>query len=73
MVRFTENNTEGFTAQDIDTLNAALNRLVELGLSDDMNYLSDRLNNAWFEGATVDDLVATVRKSVATYDRSIWG
>lgn len=62
MAYFTENNTEGFTAEELATLNAALDRLAELGIHDDMDSVSDRINNAWFKGATVEDLVDAVRQ-----------
>lgn len=62
MAYFTENNAEGFTPEDLATLNAALDRLAELGIHDDMGRVSDRVNNAWFEGASVEYIVNAVRR-----------
>lgn len=61
MTKFTEYNTTGFTSNEIDTLNAAYDELLpEFG--DEMNQLSDRLNNIWQADMTADDLVARIRK-----------
>lgn len=65
MARFTENNTEGFSAADLSTLNSALDILIEDGIDDDMNRVSDALNNAWFEDASADELVAIVKNRFA--------
>lgn len=62
MARFTERNTEGFSASDLETLNAAIDELAALGVDDDMDRVSDRLNNIWFEGATVEDLVTEAKR-----------
>lgn len=57
MARFTQDNTNGFTDADISILNAALDRIKHCGISDDMNRISDKLNNLWFEGVTIEQLV----------------
>ena len=52
---FTEQNTEGFSTADLETMNAALS--VHLARGEDEKSASDAVNNAWFDGATVADLV----------------
>lgn len=55
---FAANNTEGFSATDLANINEVLAQLVASGM--DEGSASDRVNNAWFEGATADDLRAAV-------------
>jgi hypothetical protein len=52
---FTLENTEGFTSEEIIILNAALAIRVERG--EDEKVASDKINNAWFSGASVEDLI----------------
>jgi hypothetical protein len=51
---FTEQNTEGFSTADLETLNAALKARV--GRGEDEKSAADAINDAWFEGATVAEL-----------------
>lgn len=62
MARFTENNTEGFTAAELAELNRALDMLDAEGYANDENHVSDFLNNAWFNGASADELVAAYKR-----------
>ncbi len=64
MARFTENNTEGFSSTDLSALNAAYDAMLSEGFDDDMNRLSDRLNNVWFEGATAEELTAACKEQM---------
>ena len=58
MARFSENNTEGFSAEQIATLNAAFDAITgEHGITDDENRVSGAINNAWYDGATAHGLV----------------
>jgi hypothetical protein len=51
---FTESNTEGFSTDELETLNAAL--FVRLTRGEDEKSAADAINNHWVEGATVADL-----------------
>lgn len=54
---FTMDNTEGFTADDLDLMNEALEILLADGI--DESNASDIVNNNWQEsGNTVDSLTA---------------
>lgn len=53
---FTEDNTSGFTVDEIDTLNAALSIRIVRGESE--KSASDAITNAWRVGATVKTLIA---------------
>lgn len=61
MAYFTDMNTEGFKQSDLDALNQAMD-IILAGDEDDMDHVSDRLNNLWTDGATADTLVAAYRK-----------
>jgi len=53
---FTNDNTNGsFTNEELKTLNSALEIMLSRGY--DEGSASDKINNAWFEGATANDLV----------------
>lgn len=52
---FTMDNTEGFTASELATLNAALKIRMDRG--EDEKSASDIINNRWVKGATVEDLI----------------
>ena len=51
---FTADNTEGFTANELTMLNNALH--IRIGRGEEEKGAADAINNAWFDGATVDDL-----------------
>lgn len=55
MHMFTMDNTEGFTAAELATLNAALKIRMDRG--EDEKSARDIINNRWVEGATVEDLI----------------
>jgi len=63
MTQFTEQNTEGFTAEELSTLNAAYDALIgELDRRGmEPSNLCDILNNLWFTGMTSEELVAAYR------------
>jgi hypothetical protein len=52
---FTMDNTENFTAAELATLNKAL--AIRVARGEDEKSASDAINNAWFDGATVEDLI----------------
>lgn len=60
MTRWTEQNTEGFTAAELDELNAA-QAMLEADEFADAGNIADLLNNAWVPGMTSADLYAAVR------------
>lgn len=62
-IRYTEDNTEGFTQAGLDTLNEAYNQIIAMiGHEDEQiaSSVGDLLNNAWIEGITADELVRKV-------------
>lgn len=62
MTRFTENNTEGFTAAELAEMNRALDILAAEGWADDENHVSDFINNAYHPDMTSDDYVAAFKR-----------
>jgi hypothetical protein len=67
MMTFTAENTQGFSAAELVTINAALDELL-VDVPEDQRpeiekSLSDRLNNEWYEGITVVELVKAARQS----------
>lgn len=58
MKRWNENNTDGFSAAELDVLNEAQERLEAEYPGIDPQNISDRLNNAILPNMTADDLVA---------------
>lgn len=52
---FNAQNTTGFTQDQLDLMNEALNVLIAAGW--DEEDASDKVNNNWVDGATIDDLV----------------
>lgn len=60
MTKFTADNTEGFTAQELNVLNRAREAICNKHGSDEQfsKSVSDILNNVWIEGASVEYLVA---------------
>lgn len=61
MARWTENNTEGFTAAELDMLNRAQAALEAEAPDMDPANIADRLNNAFVPGITEADLIAAAR------------
>jgi len=65
---FHDDNTQGYSPDDLDALNEAHEILMadtdetnEFMFEQDWKNYVDRLHNAWFDGATVEQLVAAVR------------
>jgi len=58
MIRYTDDNTEGFSAAELAILNAAFDSLAAAEPGMDEKSIDDALTNAWVEGMTVDSLVA---------------
>lgn len=52
---FTIENTDGFTAQELEILNAALE--IRMARGEGKTAAHDAINNAWVSGATVADLI----------------
>ncbi len=57
MTAWTENNTEGFTGAELDTLNTAQAALEKAFPKVDEANITDMLNNAWLPGSTADTLI----------------
>lgn len=61
---FTMENTAGYAAHDLADLNEAL-KILLADIEDEDGQVeksySDRLGNAWFEGITVEELVAAAK------------
>jgi hypothetical protein len=60
MARWTEENTEGFTSDDLVELNAAQEMLEADGFAEPEN-IADLLNNVWVDGANAASLYTAVR------------
>lgn len=60
MTYFTEDNTEGFTTRELDTMNAALDILAAEGIENDENHVSDFINNA-YPCETAEEYVAAYK------------
>jgi hypothetical protein len=58
---FTTDNTTGFTAAELATLNAALATLQREAPEVDVKTWHDRLNNKWVPGITAEELVQAAR------------
>lgn len=58
MTRLTENNTYGFTANELREMNDALDRLAAMGHEDDENHISDFINNQYQPEKTSDEYVS---------------
>jgi hypothetical protein len=65
MTRFTENNTDGFTAAELAEMNRALDMLADEGREDDENHISDFINNAYAPGMTAEEYVARFKSVYA--------
>ena len=52
---FTTDNTNGFSNTDLTMMNDAL--AIRMARGEDEKTAHDAINNAWFEGATADDLI----------------
>lgn len=58
MGRYTEENTEGFSAAELATLNAAHERVAAAIPDMDAKSIADALTNSFVDGITLDDLIA---------------
>lgn len=58
MIRYTEDNTEGFSAAELATLNAAHDLIAAAEPGMDEKSIDDAITNAFIDGMTVDRLVA---------------
>lgn len=58
MIRYTEDNTEGFSATELATLNAAHDRVAAALPGMDEKSIADALTNSFIDGITIDDLIA---------------
>lgn len=63
MTMWTHENTEGFTDQELATMNEAQSRLEAAHPEVDPGNLADRLNSAFVPGITADQLVEAARIS----------
>lgn len=61
---FTTDNTTGFSADELDTLNTALEELKAQYPAVDEKNLHDLLNDHWIDGATAAELVARVQLDI---------
>lgn len=58
MARWTENNTEGFTADELEMMNDAQKHLEAKHPDADEGTISDHLNDVFLPGTTFEKLVA---------------
>ena len=61
MTRWTEENTEGFTASELAEMNAAQAALEAEWIDVDPSNIADKLNNAFCPGMTAENLIAAVK------------
>ena len=57
MARFNQNNTEGFTNEELNEMNKALDMLASEGLANDENHVSDFISNQYVPGMTAAEYV----------------
>lgn len=58
---WTLDNTEGFSQEELNELNAALEMLMQDDFAEPSN-LNDMLTDVWRDGMTADDLYTAVRE-----------
>lgn len=59
---WTTENTEGFSRQDLDTINAVLDRIAADAAEIDPANINDAINNAWIDGIGEAELEAATRR-----------
>lgn len=61
---FKDANTEGFTAEELATLNQAREELLASGILEIVpdDHLDDLINNAWQRNCDAEELVGRVRR-----------
>lgn len=60
---WTMQNTEGYTQDELDTINEAIERLQSVVSTDDIDdeqNFNDAIANSWCEGMTADELVEAI-------------
>lgn len=65
MSHWNDQNTEGFTSDELDVINEAIDVIVEQAPGVDMSNINDLINNAWRPDATSDSLIAAVMGRLA--------
>ena len=65
---WTPENTDGFTRGELRVLNCALSVLAAEFEEVEPANINDMLNNAWTRGATVEGLIADVRRACAGWE-----
>lgn len=59
---WTMDNTEGYTQEQLDTINAVLERITAISGEEESDAFSDAINNAWHEGMTEKELFDATAK-----------
>lgn len=68
MTTWTQFNTDGYTDDQLETLNEAQNILMEAFPEVETQTVSDLLHNNWCEEASRDELVDIVAKRLVSLD-----
>lgn len=67
MTYWTADNTEGYTAEELNEMNRALDMLAAEGYENDEHHVSDYIHNTFVPGITADELVAAFKNMNAAY------
>lgn len=65
MAYFTESNAEGFTTEQMDEMNRAIDILAAKGFADTENHISDFINNAFTGNDDAEYYVAAYLEKVS--------
>lgn len=65
MKQFREDNTEGFSTEELDIMNAVFSRLQNWFPGIDQKNIADAINNNWEVGISEDDLYRRLASSFA--------
>lgn len=66
MARYTDDNTEGFSAAELAVMNDAFDRIAIVAPEMDEKSIDDAITNTWVEGMMVDALVAAAMGRTGT-------
>lgn len=58
---WTMDNTEGFTQSELNMINLVVDQIKSEAHDVDISNINDRVNNAWFEGISKNELYETAK------------
>lgn len=65
MIQFRDDNTEGFTSEELSLLNRVLTRLQNWFPDADKSNIADAINNSWQTGMSEDELYASAARKLS--------